>query len=73
MSELTANADEIKVALQDLFCELKQIGKDFIEELESIEPELRASLDDIEAQYPDLPLEDALFKYFADQIKPNCD
>jgi hypothetical protein len=72
MSELTANKDEINVALQDLFCELKQIGKDLITELEEIEPNLRNAIDEIGAQYPDLPIEDALFKHFSAEFKPDC-
>ncbi|MBE0471397.1 MAG: IS3 family transposase [Methyloprofundus sp.] len=51
MSEFTASADDIKNALKDLVCELKQIGEDFINELNEIEPELQKALGGLDTIY----------------------
>lgn len=55
-------------ALQELICDFQNIGNEFIQDLQDLEPEIENVLDEIEAQYPDLSLEEAIIKFMMDNI-----
>lgn len=61
----------LRDALQELIWDFQNIGQEFIRDMEALEPEINQTLDDIEAEYPDFPLEDAIMKTVLDEFKGN--
>ncbi|WP_019895941.1 hypothetical protein [Hydrogenovibrio halophilus] len=58
----------LKDALQELIWDFQNIGQEFIQDMQALEPEVKSTIDDIEEKYPDEPLDDAIFKYMIDTI-----
>ena len=60
----------LKDALQELVWDFQKIGQEFLRDIEALEPEIEKTFDDIEAENPDMPLEDAIIKTVIDEL--NC-
>lgn len=58
----------LKDALQELIWDFQNIGKEFVQDLQALEPDIENAFDEIEEKYPDEPLEDAIFKSMMDEI-----
>ena len=59
----------LKDSFQELVEDFQDIGKQFIRDLEELEPEIEKTFDGIDAENPDIPLEDAIIKTVIDELK----
>lgn len=63
----------LRDALQELIWDFQSIGQEFIRDMEALEPEINQTLDDIEAKYPDFPLEDSTVESVKDEFSQPSD